>query len=47
MLHILADAMMIAARQNPFPQPTRHQPKNPEADLATRRRWFDIVGIRL
>ncbi len=47
MLNIFADALLIAARQDPLPRhpPQRHA--DPQIDARPQRRWFAFMGIRL
>jgi hypothetical protein len=45
MLHIFADALLIAARQNPMPRAVAPAKPAPKAEEATRRRWFSLAGV--
>jgi MoxR-like ATPase len=45
MLTIFADALLIAARQNPLPYPKSERPMDPEADRAWRRFWLNYAGL--
>jgi hypothetical protein len=47
MLHILADALLIAARMEPT-RPNEYRPRpEPEAEQKTARRWYSLMGIKL
>jgi hypothetical protein len=47
MLHILADALLIAARMEPM-RPTDYRTRpEPDADKKAARRWFSLMGIKL
>ena len=47
MLHIFADALLIAARMEPV-RPAEY-PARPEADaeIKAKRRWFSLIGVKL
>ena len=46
MLHIFADALLIAARMEPsYDAESRRRPE-PEAEIRTRRHWFALSGLR-
>ena len=47
MLHIFADALLIAARMEPMR--TTEYPVRPEADaeIKAKRRWFSLIGVKL
>jgi hypothetical protein len=46
MLHIFADALLIAARMDPVL--TAEYPAHPvnETDIKAKRGWFSLVGLR-
>jgi hypothetical protein len=47
MLHILADALLIAARIEPT-RSTEYRPRpEPEAEKKAARRWYSLMGIKL
>ncbi len=47
MLHIFADALLIAARMEPL-RPTEHRARpEPDADIKAARRWFSLAGLKL
>lgn len=47
MLHIFADALLIAARMEPM-RPTEHRARpEPEAEAKVARRWFGLMGVKL
>jgi MoxR-like ATPase len=45
MLTIFADALLLAARQNPLPYPSKDRPKDAEADRAWRRLWLNYADL--
>jgi hypothetical protein len=45
MLTIFADALLIAARQNPLPYPRHERPMNAEGDRAWRRFWLNYAEL--
>ncbi len=45
MLTIFADALLLAARQNPLPYPSKERPKDAEADRAWRRLWLNYAEL--
>ena len=47
MLHIFADALLIATRQDPMPRATTAPRPTPKAEEAAKRRWFSLSGIKL
>jgi hypothetical protein len=47
MLHIFADALLIATRQSPMPRHATAPRPTPKAEEATTRRWFSFSGIKL
>lgn len=47
MLHIFADALLIAARMEPRHTDHGRHPPRPDADTGARRRWFSLAGLRL
>jgi hypothetical protein len=47
MLHIFADALLIAARMEPM-RPTEYRARpEPEAEQKAARRWFSLTGLKL
>lgn len=47
MLHIFADALLIATRQDVLPRLASTPRPSPKAEEITKRRWFSFAGIRL
>ncbi len=47
MLHILADALLIAARMEPTRRTDYRARPEPEAEKKAARRWFSLMGIKL
>lgn len=45
MLTIFADALLLAARQNPLPYPRQDRPKDADADRAWRRLWLNYADL--
>ena len=47
MLHIFADALLIAARMEPV-RPDEY-PARPDldADIKAKHRWFSLIGVKL
>ncbi len=46
MLHIFADALLIAARMEPARPDEQYVQPSHKSDARTRRRWFSLVGLR-
>ena len=47
MLHIFADALLIAARMDPV-RPAEFQNRAaPETEVKLARRWFGLMGLKL
>ncbi len=46
MLNIFADALLIAARGTPLPRAEPRRKASPEDEVAARRRWFSLTGMR-
>jgi hypothetical protein len=47
MLHIFADALLIATRQDPISRKEATPRPTPKAEEAAKRRWFSLSGIKL
>jgi hypothetical protein len=47
MLNIFADALLIAARQDPLPWRHPMSERNAQIERQVRRKWFSFAGIRL
>lgn len=45
MLHIFADALLIATRMQPLPDQGRPYRRDAKSDEQTRRRWFGLTGL--
>lgn len=47
MLHIFADALLIATRQDLISRKEAAPRPTPKAEEAAKRRWFSLSGIKL
>jgi len=47
MLHIFADALLIATRQNPLPRHASSPPPSFKAEEAAKRCWFSLSAVKL
>jgi hypothetical protein len=47
MLNIFADALLIAARQDPLLRHPERRHPDPQIAVKQRRKWLGLMGVRL